>query len=97
MGCVEVSMFYANIKEYAPEKFKRLTGVRKETFALMVDALVQGFNCAFGRPPTLCLEDRLLLTLMYWREYRTQEHIGETIWRERSHGSAARSSKSRTC
>ena len=77
MGCVEVSMFYANIKEYAPEKFKRLTGVRKETFALMVDALVQGLR-AFGRPPTLCLEDRLLLTLMYWREYRTQEHIGET-------------------
>ena len=77
LGGVEASMFYANIKDYAPEKFKRLTGVRKETFAVMVDALVAGLR-AFGRPPTLCVEDRLLLTLMYWREYRTQEHIGET-------------------
>ena len=70
-------MFYHNIKDYAPEKFKRLTGVSKETFALMIDALVLGLP-AFGRPPDLCLEDRLLMVLMYWREYRTQEHIGET-------------------
>lgn len=70
-------MFYHNIKDYAPEKFKRLTGVSKPTFARMVDALVRGLP-TFGRPPELCLEDRLLMVLMYWREYRTQEHIGET-------------------
>ena len=70
-------MFYHNIKDYAPEKFKRLTGVSKETFALMVDVLVSGLR-PFGRPPELCLEDRLLMVLMYWREYRTYEHIGET-------------------
>ena len=70
-------MFYENIKTYAPEKFKRLTGVSKETFATMTDALMTGIR-AFGRPPTLCLEDRLLLVLMYWREYRAYEHIGET-------------------
>ena len=29
-----------------------------------------------GKPPTkLLLEDRLLLTLQYWREYRTLEHL----------------------
>ncbi len=70
-------MFYANIKNYSPAKFKRLTGVSKPTFALMRDALVAGTR-PFGRPPLLCLEDRLLLVLMYWREYRTYEHIGET-------------------
>jgi Helix-turn-helix of DDE superfamily endonuclease len=70
-------MFYRNIKDYAPEKFRRLTGVSKSTFALMVDALVNGLR-PFGRPPALCLEDRLLMVLMYWREYRTFEHIGET-------------------
>ena len=70
-------MFYRNIKGYAPEKFKRLTGVSPEAFALMVDVLVAGLP-AFGRPPDLCLEDRLLMVLMYWREYRTQDHIGET-------------------
>lgn len=31
-----------------------------------------------GREPKLCLPDRLLLTLMYWREYRTQFHICQT-------------------
>ena len=43
----------------------------------MVDALVQVLR-PFGRPPHLCLEDRLLMVLMYWREYRTFEHIGVT-------------------
>ena len=70
-------MFYHNIKDYAPDKFKRLTGVSKETFALMVEALKSRLP-AFGNPPDHCLQDRLLMVLMYWREYRTQEHIGET-------------------
>ena len=43
----------------------------------MTDAPITRFR-AFGRPPELCLEDRLLMVLMYWREYRTYEHIGET-------------------
>ena len=43
----------------------------------MVEVLHDGLR-AFGRPPDLCLEDRLLRVLMYWREHRTQEHIGET-------------------
>lgn len=70
-------MFYHTIKDFAPEKFKRLTGVSKETFSLMVEVLRAGLR-PFGRPPQLCLEDRLLMVLMYWREYRTQEHIGVT-------------------
>ncbi len=70
-------MFYRNVKDYKPEKFKRLTGVSQESFVIMINALNDGLR-AFGRPPSLCLEDRLLMTLMYWREYRTFEHIGET-------------------
>ena len=70
-------MFYANIQNYPPAKFRRLTGVPRETFDLMIDALVTGLR-PFGRPPVLCLEDRLLMVLMYWREYRSFEHIGET-------------------
>lgn len=70
-------MFHRNIQNHAPEKFKRLTGVSKPTFDLMIDSLRNGVR-VFGRPPKLCLEDRLLLVLMYWREYRTFEHIGET-------------------
>ena len=80
-------MFYQNIKDFAPEKFKRLTGVSREVFTLMNDALVNGLR-SFGRPPNLLLYDRLLMVLMYWREYRTYAHIGHTygvseatVWR----------------
>jgi DDE superfamily endonuclease len=31
-----------------------------------------------GRPTKLSLEDQILVTLQYWREYRTYFHIGET-------------------
>lgn len=30
----------------------------------------------FGRPPKLGRADPLLITLMYWREYRTEFHTG---------------------
>jgi hypothetical protein len=70
-------MRYENIKEYKNTKFKRLTGVKKETFARMLQALYTEMR-DFGRPTTLERADQLLLTLMYWREYRTQFHIGET-------------------
>jgi hypothetical protein len=70
-------MRYEKIKDYRNEKFKRLTGVKKETFAKMVEVLKKELG-DFGRPPKLSRADQLLLTLMYWREYRTQFHIGET-------------------
>ena len=31
-----------------------------------------------GRPSKLSLEDQLLLTLEYWREYRTYFHVGQS-------------------
>ena len=70
-------MKYDNIKNYGNEKFKRLTGVKKETFEKMLE-VVKNESREFGRPPKLSLADQLLMTLMYWREYRTQFHIAET-------------------
>src|SRR5579885_2941128 len=70
-------MFYAHLQDSKPELFKRLTGVSKDTFALMRDILRNGLPTR-GRKPTLSLEDRLLMVLMYWREYRAQAHIGMT-------------------
>ncbi len=70
-------MFYANLRDSKPDVFKRLTGVSKETFTLMTQVLNDNLP-DFGRPPTLRLEDRLLMVLMYWREYRTQAHIATT-------------------
>ena len=70
-------MFYADVQHLKATDFKRLTGVVPATFISMCDALEKHLP-SFGRPPKLCREDRLLMTLMYWREYRTQFHIAQT-------------------
>lgn len=70
-------MRYEKIKDYDNEKFKRLTGVRKETFLKML-GVVETESRDFGRPPKLSRADQLLMTLMYLREYRTQFHIAES-------------------
>ena len=71
-------MFYEKIKDLALEPFKRLTGVKPETFKVMVKALrvAATRKCKPGRPSKLRLEDQLLITLMYLRENRTYFHIG---------------------
>ena len=70
-------MFYADALLLKPPLFKRLTGVPPDTFAAMCKALHEHLPRG-GRPANHCQEDRLLMTLMYWREYRTQAHIGQT-------------------
>ena len=70
-------MFYADLKTKPDGVFKRLTGVRPTTFLEMCQALEKHLSVR-GCKPKLCREDRLLLTLMYWREYRTFVHIGQT-------------------
>jgi len=59
------------------EDFKRLTGVQRSTFEKMLEVVQSGLR-DFGRPPKLSRTDQLLLILMYWREYRTEFHIGLT-------------------
>jgi len=69
-------MRYEQIKERKPADFKRLTGVGRDTFDMMLTTL-QSTLRDFGRPCNLSRADQLLLTLMYWREYRTQFHIAQ--------------------
>ena len=45
--------------------------------ALNISPFNSYYELLFGRPPKLSRADQLLLTLMYWREYRTQFHIGQ--------------------
>ncbi len=49
-----------------------------ETFALMVKVVraEKAFHKKTGRPSELSVEERILMTLEYWREYRTYYHIG---------------------
>ena len=67
-------MFYRNLKELKPEKFKRLTGIKPELFQKMLQALRETqpvLKTNRGRSRALSLEDELLLTLKFWREYPT--------------------------
>ncbi len=63
-------MFHEQVKELASEPFRRLTGVKPETFAVMVEALATAVRHKrkSGRPSKLSFEDQVLLTLMYLRE-----------------------------
>jgi hypothetical protein len=70
-------MRYETIQNLKDTDFKRLTGVQRETFEEMLKVVEKGLR-DFGRPPKLSRADQLLLTLMYWREYRTEFHIAQS-------------------
>src|SRR5512141_791087 len=70
-------MKYETIGQLKDTDFKRLTGVQRETFEEMVKVVEKGLR-DFGRPPKLSRPDQLLMTLMYWREYRTEFHIAQS-------------------
>jgi hypothetical protein len=70
-------MRYETVKTLKDADFKRSTGVQRATFEKMLAVIQKGLR-DFGRPATLSRADQLLLTLMYWREYRTEFHIGLT-------------------
>lgn len=70
-------MPYTDIQHLSAVEFKRLCGVSHETFEEMVEVLRpelerQGRR---GGQNKLSVEDQLLVTLEYWREYRTQFHM----------------------
>ena len=70
-------MRYETIEHLKDSDFKRLTGVQRETFELMLKGVEKGLR-NFGRPSKLSRADQLLMTLMYWREYRTEFHIAQS-------------------
>ncbi len=74
-------MSYSDLEALSAGEFKRLCGVSRETFGEMVEILRpqlerQGRR---GGQNKLSVEDQLMVTLEYWREYRTQFHIA-TSW-----------------
>jgi hypothetical protein len=70
-------MRYETIQHLKDSDFKRLTGVQRESFEKMLAVVEKGLR-NFGRPTKLSRADQLLLTLMYWREYRTEFHIAQS-------------------
>lgn len=73
-------MMYEQAKHLKPAEFKRFWGVKRETFEKMVEivTLHEGQKKKTGRPGKVSLEDQVLMTLEYWREYRTYFHIGQS-------------------
>jgi len=71
-------MKYKKMKNYGEGKFRRITGIRRKTFNRIVAILkkAEAIRRSKGGPkPKLCVEDMLLSSLEYWREYRTYAHI----------------------
>jgi len=74
-------MKFETVKELDEEKFRRLTGVKRTTFDRMVAILVQAIKdrkTSKGRKKKLSVENMLLMTLEYIREYRTYFHISQS-------------------
>ena len=84
-------MSYENIKTPSPAHFKRYCGDMPQTFHRMCEVIrteLKRIQKKPGRPPKLAIEDQVLLTLEYWREYPTQFHMAQrwglsepTVWR----------------
>lgn len=74
-------MRYNQLKSLKESKFRRLTGVKKTTFEKMLEILIRAHKekkARGGRRNILSVEDMLLMTLEYLREYRTYFHIGQS-------------------
>lgn len=79
-------MRWQTVKKLRPAQFKRLVGVKNETFIKMVSEAkrinakqpkkVEGKKR--GPKEKLNWYDKTLMLLMYYREYRTFAHVGAT-------------------
>lgn len=71
---------FARIQHLPPKSFKRKCGVKRETFDKMVEILKPKLTRKGkrGGQGKFEVEDQLLIAMEYWREYRTQFHIGQS-------------------
>ena len=80
-------MRWKQLRQMPPEKFRRLVGVKPAVFEQMREAAMASEPVSThpvkgakrGPKPKLGLEDRLLMLLMYYREYRTFAHVGASF------------------
>lgn len=74
-------MKFETVKGLDEEKFRRLTGVKRTTFDKMVGIVEQSIKSrgtTKGRKKKLSVENMILMTLEYIREYRTYFHISQS-------------------
>lgn len=71
-------MNYEASKQLSDIRFKRLVSVQCTTFEEMLDVLKRAYQLKHakgGRKPKLSLDDLLMATLQYMREYHTYEQL----------------------
>ena len=76
-------MKWEKVESLPENQFRRIVGVKRATFNKMFEIVTSAYTTKKatargpgGRPPKLSIEDRILMTLEYLREYRTYAHIG---------------------
>lgn len=74
-------MTWQDISHLYGKKFRRATGLYRSVFEEMVSCIGNyksthrnASNC--GGVSKLSLENQVLMTVLYWREYRSQENLG---------------------
>lgn len=70
-------MRYKKALQLSRPELKRMYGVTPETFWLMVKAVQDGKHGSRDSHASIPIPDKILLTLQYWREYRTYFHIAQ--------------------
>ncbi|EKE05183.1 MAG: hypothetical protein ACD_19C00410G0009 [uncultured bacterium] len=74
-------MKYRNLHRKPDAYFQRKTGVKKPTFAKMVEVVnssVDQRKTRRGKVATFSVEDQILIMLQYYREYPTFFSLGDT-------------------
>lgn len=74
-------MLFHDTKTFSPSEFKRLTGVTRDIFELMVDSVQTHISLRSskrGNISIFSIQDQILIMLEYYREYRTFFHMAST-------------------
>jgi len=69
---------YEKTEKLKSEDFKQIIGVKREIFTEMTTVLREAYaekHKRRGRHSKLSIEDKLFLTLKYWRQYVTQKEL----------------------
>ncbi|MDR1627678.1 MAG: transposase family protein, partial [Oscillospiraceae bacterium] len=69
---------FEKTNKLSSENFKQIIGVKRETFAEMIEVLYEQYlkkHKNGGRNPKLTVEEQLVLTLKYLRQYVTQKEL----------------------
>jgi len=79
-------MLYDQVRNLSRSAFRRYCGITPETFSLMLGILQEQVEKSArihkyrgGRKPALSIENKLLLSLSYLREYRTMFHTCQSL------------------